>query len=221
MDGTARKRGRPAEEKITENQRRALAKLAAFIERHGFPPTMSELGDLLGITPASAHNLVKQLERKGYVRRHARKARNLQVLRQPEREFAPSVAVPVLGVVKAGPAMLAEENRVGTISVGRATLRGGNARGKLFALKISGDSMIDAGIQEGDLAIIQQQPIAEQGDIIVALLDGDATVKRLHISTESIELRPANDQYVPIVVQPDSDFRVLGKVVGVVSGYEV
>ncbi len=221
MVGTARKRGRPTEEKISENQRRTLAKLCVFIERNGFPPTMSELGDLLGITSASAFNLVKQLERKGYVRRHARKARNLQVLREPEQEFAASVAVPVLGTVKAGPTMLAEEHRVGTITVGRSTLRGGSSNGKLFALKISGDSMIEAGIYESDLAIVQQQPIAEHGDIVVALTDGEATVKRLYISSEVIELRAANKEYRPINIPPDCDFRVLGKVVGIVRGYEV
>lgn len=205
------------DDRISEAQQRTLRELSAFITRTGYPPTMSELGEVLGITAASAHNLVKQLERKGFVRRQPNRPRSLQVVREPEQSLAALVSVPVVGAVKAGPAMLAEENRLGTIMLPRSTVGTGKQRGRLFALRVTGDSMIDAGIRDGDFVIVRQQPIAESGEIIVALVDGAATVKRLHISDESIELRAANEAYAPIVVQPDSDFRVLGKLVNVTS----
>ncbi|WP_372716001.1 LexA family protein, partial [Novipirellula sp.] len=103
-------RGRPRQTEITEGQSRALDVLSAAIDRHGIAPTMTELGDRLGISAASAHQLVLQLERKGYVARQPRKARSLRVLRRPSQTLASMTSVPMLGVVKAGPAMLAEEN---------------------------------------------------------------------------------------------------------------
>jgi len=172
---------------------------------------MSELGAKLGITSASAHNLVGQLERKGFVRREPRKARSLSVIREPEQSIETQVPVPLLGKVTAGRMMLAIENRIGIVMVNRNITQ----RGLCFALKFSGDSMIEAGIRDGDFVIVRQQPIAENGQIIVALVNDESTVKRLFISDELIELRPANKKYSPIVIQPDSDFRVLGKVVGI------
>ncbi len=211
MVGNGKKRGRPVEDQITEVQQRTLRELAAFIEWMGYPPTMSELGAKLGITSASAHNLIMQLERKGFVRREPRKARSLSVVREPEQSIETQVPVPLLGKVTAGPTMLAVENRIGNVMVNRNITK----RGRCFALKVTGDSMIEAGIREGDFVIVRQQPIAENGEIIVALVNDESTVKRLFISEELIELRPANKEYSPIVVHPDSDFRVLGKVVGI------
>lgn len=215
MVGKGKKRGRPVEDQITEVQKRMLNELSAFISEVGYPPTMSELGEKLGITSASAHNLVKQLERKGFVRREARKARSLLVVRDAGQSPDDLITVPLLGVIKAGPAMLAEEHRLGTITVHRSMIRGVVSYERCFALKISGDSMIDAGIRDGDFVIVRQQPLAESGEIIVAMLSDEATVKRLFISDDAIELQPANRDYSPIVVPMDSDFRVLGKVVGV------
>src|SRR5690606_30048787 len=104
-------------EQITEGQTRALDELSAAIDRTGIALTMSELGARLGISSASAHQLVMQLERKGYVRREPRKARSLRIVRRPRTDIARSVRVPIIGVVKAGPAMLAEENLLGEVSV--------------------------------------------------------------------------------------------------------
>ncbi len=212
MVGKGRKRGRPVEDQITEVQKRTLKELSTFIDWMGYPPTMSELGEKLGITSASAHNLVKQLERKGFVRREARKARSLSVvIRDPIHSVETEVPVTLLGEIKAGPAMLAVENQLGQVMVNKNITRGG----RCFALRVNGDSMIDAGIRDGDYVIVRQQPIAESGEIIVAIIDDESTLKRLYISDERIELRPANKEYSPIVVRPDSDFRVLGKVISV------
>ncbi|TWU54970.1 LexA repressor [Rubripirellula tenax] len=205
------KRGRPSQAEITKGQSRALDELSAAIDRHGIAPTMTELGDKLGITAASAHQLILQLERKGYVARQPRKARSLRVLRRPSQTIESMVSVPLIGVVKAGPAMLAEENCLGEVMVA-SDLAG---RGSCFALQISGDSMKGADMRDGDVVIVRRQLIAENGEIVVALIDDEATVKRLEVEDGAIRLLPENRKYKPIEVQPDSDFRVLGKVIGV------
>jgi repressor LexA len=211
MNRSERRRGRPPVEQITEGQTHALDELSAAIDRTGIALTMSELGAKLGISSASAHQLVMQLERKGYVRREPRKARSLRVVRRPFTAIARSVTVPIVGVVKAGPAMLAEENLLGEVSVA-ADLVGSQP---CFALQINGDSMKGADILDGDIVIVRRQQLAENGEIVVALIDDEATVKRLEIEDGEIRLLPENRKYKPIEVDPDCDFRVLGKVISV------
>jgi len=206
-----RKRGRPQEVQITDAQRRTLTEVRDFIAKRGFPPTMNELGERLGVASASAHQLVKQLERKGYLKRQPRKARSLSVVREPQSPLASFVAVPLVGLVKAGAAMLAEENPLGEILVDAAVA----GRGPCFALTISGDSMIDAGIHDGDVVIVRRQPVAESGEIVVALLGDEATVKRLLIEGDVIELRAENKRYKPIPVSGETEFRLLGKVIAI------
>jgi len=196
---------------ITEHQRRTLREIRDFIARKGYPPTIQELAEILGITHASAHAQVNQLVRKGYLKREPRKARGLAVVREPEDDITDLVPVPILGRVAAGQPLFAEENIIGEVLV-----EGGTAsRGRCFALVVDGDSMIKADIHEGDLVIVRQQPVAESGDIVVALLGEEATVKRLYIREEKIELRPENPKYPPIPIGPSEDLRILGKVVGV------
>lgn len=211
MKPTKPGRGRPRQNEITEGQSRALDELSAAIDRNGIAPTMTELGEQLGITAASAHQLILQLERKGYVRRQPRKARSLRVIRRPSQSIGSMKSVPLIGVVKAGPAMLAEENRLGEVMVASDLV----GRGQCFALEISGDSMKDADMRNGDVVIVRRQLIAENGEIIVAMIDDEATVKRLETDDGVVRLMPENRKYKPIEVQPDSDFRVLGKVIGV------
>jgi repressor LexA len=172
---------------------------------------MKELADILGISHASAHGQVSQLVRKGYLKREARKARGIVILRDPEDDVPDLVAVPIVGRVAAGQPILAEENIVGELLV-----EGGVARsGRCFALEVAGDSMVDAGIRERDLVVVREQAVAENGDIVVALLEDEATVKRLFIRDEKIELRPENPNHRPIPVGPDDGLRILGKVVAV------
>ena len=166
-------------------QDRALRVLRALLQAQGFPPTVQELASELGIAGASAHELLKSLKGKGYVRRAQGKARSLELLARPDDRATGLVAVPVVGRVAAGAPTLAAENVVGEILV-----EGSVARGRCFALEVQGDSMIEAGIEDGDYVIVRQQPIAKSGEIVVALLDGEATVKRLKIVRDLISLRP-------------------------------
>ncbi len=211
MTAKRKRPGRPAEERITDAQREALSHLSDFTARNGFPPTMQELGQLLNISGASAHQLALQLERKGYVTRQPRQARSLKVVREADQEPKVLVGVPILGRVAAGPAMLAEENVEGQVMV-EGSLVG---RGSCFALVITGDSMINAGIREGDIVIVRQQPVAESGEIVVALLGDETTVKRLFIQGDRIELRPENKRYKPIPMTGNQDSRILGKVIAI------
>ena len=204
-------RGRRPVREITGPQRRTLQKLQRFVEQRGFPPTIMELADILGISHASAHDQVNQLVRKGYLRREPRKARGLAIIRDPENEMPDMVSVPIVGEVAAGQPILAQENIIGEVLVeGRLALSG-----RCFALEIAGDSMVDAGINDQDFVVVRQQPVAESGDIVVALLGDEATVKRLYIRDEKIELRPENPEHQPIPIGPDDGFCILGKVVAV------
>ncbi len=117
--------------------------------------------------------------------------------------------VPIVGRVAAGPPILADENIIGEVLVDSRVAR----HGRCFALEVQGDSMIDADIDDGDLVVVRQQPLAESGDIVVALLGEEATVKRLYIRDETIELRPENTSHRPITVGPEDELRILGKVV--------
>jgi repressor LexA len=214
MDGKAPGRGRRPVETLTEPQRRTFGVVQEFMRCHGFPPTIQDLAELLGISTASAHQQISHLIRKGYISRQGRKARGLSIIRQPQNEVAALTPVPLLGTVPAGPALLAEENKVGEVLVDESIAR----RGPCFALTVSGDSMIKAGIHDGDVVIVRQQPLAQSGEIVVALVDGEATVKRLCIQGDRIELRPENPKHRPIHIDPEGQLRILGKVVAVRRG---
>ncbi len=204
-------RGRRPVEEITDTQINALKEIRRFTNHRGFPPTIKELADILGISHASAHGQVNQLVRKGYLKREARKARSLAIVREPEDTLSVMTAIPIVGRVAAGRPILAVENIVGEIMVEGRIARSG----RCFALEVAGDSMVNAGIRERDLVVVREQPVAENGDIVVALLEDEATVKRLFIRDEKIELRPENPKHRPIPVGPDDGLRILGKVIAV------
>lgn len=200
--------------KLTRGQKRVLAALVDSIKTHGYPPSTRELAEALGIKAPSVHEQLRKLEAKGFIRREKNRARSIEILRShpqelsPSQESAPSLRVPVVGTIAAGVPILANENRLGEVEV-----RGVRAgRGSLFALRVQGDSMIECGIEPDDFVIVRQQPVAERGDIVAALLGDEATVKRLKIDADSVQLLPENRSYRPIDVTAREDFRILGKV---------
>ena len=205
------RRGRRPIEGLTETQQRVFRAVRDFIAQRGFPPTAKELGEVLDVSSATAHEQVGQLVRKGYLQREPRKARGLSILRDPDDKPADLVSVPLLGMVPAGSPLLAEENVLGDVMIDRSLA----STGRCFALRASGDSMQGAAIRDGDVVIVRQQPVAENGDIVVALRNNEATVKRLSIRGHTIELRPENSEYDPIAIGPDDDMRILGKVIAV------
>ncbi len=202
---------------LTDSQRSLLAAIEEFRMREGIPPTTRELAEMLGMAAASVHEQIRRLERKGFIRRRARQARSLEVVRLPEEcsSTGPTrlVRVPVLGRIAAGEPLLAVEGHDEAIYVDADSI----GTGQFFALRVKGDSMIDAGIHEGDLVVVRRQPVASSGDIVAALLGDEATVKRLRIGRDGVFLIPENERYQPITVTLRDDFRVLGVVVSVVS----
>lgn len=205
------KPGRKPTTEITDAQLRTLKAIRRFVDQRGYPPTAAELGEMLNITSASAHDQIGQLVRKGYLKREPGKARGLAIVREPVGPVLGLVSVPVIGRVAAGVPILADENVIGEVLVESSVASGG----RFFALEVQGDSMKGAGINEGDTLIVRQQPVSESGDIVVALLEDEATVKRLYIQNDRIELRPENPKYKPMPIGPDDDLRIVGKVVAV------
>ena len=207
-----RSRGRPTIETLTSAQEVVLNELDAWLKRESHSPTMRELADRLDQGASSVFKMVQQLERKGYVARTAGKSRSLTVLRSANVNLpAGLVSIPLLGTVAAGVPLFAPENQLGELLVDASTV----SKGRHFALTVSGQSMSGAGISSGDVLIVRQQALAEHRDIVVALLNNEATVKRLHHRDGEIKLLPENKKFKPIPVGPEDDFRILGKVVGV------
>jgi len=202
--------GRSKTEKITPLQRETLEEICRYIDAKGYPPTVKELSVTFGISHSSVHERINQLVRKGYLKREGRKARGLTVVKRPKDMAADLVAVAVVRTVAAGEPVLAEGNIVGEVLIDAATVKSG----EFFALRASGDSMTGAGINDGDLIIVRRQQLAENGDIVVAVLNGETTVKRLRLEDRRIELVPENPGLAPVKVRPEDDLRILGKVVG-------
>lgn len=215
MNGPPKRRGRPPVATLTDPQRRAFRAVSDFIARHGYPPTAQELADVLGMSAPSAWTLVSQLVRKDYLKRESNKARGLSIVR--EVDDAPTkvelVPVPIVGRVAAGVPIFANENIIGEILVENTVVKGDSC----FALRVAGQSMANAGIADKDVIIVRRQPLAENRDIVVAVIGDEATVKRLSFQGPRIELLPENPRFKPMVVGPDDDFRILGKVIAIRS----
>lgn len=202
---------------LTERQQAVLAFVHEHLELHNYPPSVREIGDAVGLaSPSSVHAHLNTLEEKGYLRRDPTKPRALEVARDPDTmlELKPSVArnVPLVGEIAAGAPIVAEE-RVDSVYPLPKDLVGD---GTLFMLKVRGESMIEAGVFDGDLVVIREQPQVEQGDMCAALIDGEATVKFFRrTKSGEIFLDPANAAYDPIPVTAAQDARIMGKVTAV------
>jgi repressor LexA len=206
---------------LTARQREVLAFVRSFTERHGAPPTVREIGERFGFTARAAFDHLRALERKGMLYRRVTDKRVSRTLVLSERLPARRPAtreIPVLGRIAAGTPLFAEENREDSIPVRPEWFaRQGE---DLFALRVRGDSMIDAHIMDGDLVLVRRQDSAQPGDVVAALLDSEATVKRFAREGQSIVLRPEHPTMKPIVVAPGSaDFKILGKVIGLIRGF--
>ena len=173
----------------------------------GRPPTVREVMEAFGFrSPQTAREHLDGLVQAGFLKKEPGVARGFRL---PGRGEAPTVMVPLLGRVPAGPLDTAIEDLEGHLPVQTRS-----DPGELFSLRVRGDSMKDAGIFDGDIVIVRRQPRAESGEIVVALIGDEATVKRLRLRRDRVELHPENDAYQPIVPDP-SDVKVLGRVVEV------
>src|SRR5438874_12460057 len=205
-----------AKEPLTDRQRAVLEFISQSIERRGYPPTLREIGEHMGIRSTNGVNdHLKALEKKGYLEREDLKSRALRPISfDGAGPTGNMVDVPILGRVAAGEPILALEQAEDTVKVDRFFL---GASKEVFALKVSGDSMIEAGIYYNDFIFVKKQLTANRGDIVVAMINDEATVKYFHPEADQIVFKPANHRLQPIVVKR-RDFKsvnVIGLVVGV------
>ncbi|WP_029288797.1 transcriptional repressor LexA [Cellulomonas sp. HZM] len=223
---------------LTARQRLVLETIRSSVETRGYPPSMREIGEAVGLnSPSSVKHQLMALERKGYLRRDPNRPRAIEVVHpddsrgvglrpgwvregardgapfvtddEPERDGAPTPSyVPVVGRIAAGGPILAEQVVEDVFPLPRQLV----GDGELFLLKVSGDSMIEAAICDGDWVVVRRQPVAENGEIVAAMIDGEATVKTLRRTDGHVWLLPQNSSYAPI---PGDDAVVLGRVVSV------
>jgi repressor LexA len=202
---------------LTSRQRDVLDFIRSFTARNGVPPTVREIGTKFQVTPRAAFDHLRALERKGMLQRRATTGRSSRMLMAVDSAPGGYRRVPILGRIAAGAPLLAEENREGEVPIAAAALPGGD---EVFALRVRGDSMIEAHICDGDLVLVRRQDSAQPNDIVVAMVEGEATVKRFRRDGERVVLKPEHPTMAPIVVDPrEQHVRVLGKVVGLLRGF--
>ncbi len=206
-------------EDLTARQKRILDFIRGWVERHGYPPSVREIGEAVGlVSPSSVAYQLKELEKKGYLRRDPNRPRAVDVRTptelSPEEEAAERAAhpapayVPLVGRIAAGGPILAEQSIEDVFPLPRELV----GEGTLFLLQVKGNSMLDAAICDGDWVVVRQQPTADSGDIVAAMLEGEATVKTYRQRDGHIWLMPQNDAFEPI---PGDDATILGRVVAV------
>ncbi len=219
--------GAPDGDGLTARQRLVLRTIRASVETRGYPPSMREIGEAVGLTsPSSVKHQLSALERKGYLRRDPNRPRAIEVVHPddsrpvvpwtgggdqdvPERDQVPAPAyVPLVGRIAAGGPILAEQVVEDVFPLPRQLV----GEGELFLLAVRGDSMVDAAICDGDWVVVRRQPVAENGEIVAAMIDGEATVKTLKRADGHVWLMPANRAYSPIDGDESS---ILGRVVSV------
>jgi len=193
---------------LTERQKTILDFLKSFLNENGYPPTVREIGAQFNIQWAAAKNHLKALDAKGYIRLNQYKSRGIEVLglRQTEGFMAP-----VVGNIRAGSPVLAVEDISSHILLDKSLFTSERA----FTLRVSGDSMIDAGILDGDFIVVNPQNDLHNGEIGVVLIDEEATVKRFYKSNGKITLKPEN-RHMEAVLYSSGSISILGKVIGVI-----
>jgi len=220
--------GAPDGDGLTARQRLVLRTIRTSVERRGYPPSMREIGEAVGLTsPSSVKHQLSALERKGYLRRDPNRPRAIEVVHPddsravlpwtgagadpdvPEHDRVPAPTyVPLVGRIAAGGPILAEQLVEDVFPLPRQLV----GEGELFLLAVRGDSMIDAAICDGDWVVVRRQPVAENGEIVAAMIDGEATVKTLKRADGHVWLMPANRAYSPI---DGDEASILGRVVSV------
>ena len=198
---------------LSAKQQLILDFLKKEIKKNGYPPTVREICDAVGLSSTSTvHSHLESLERKGYIRRSPTKNRSTEILEDNFYNNQELVYVPIIGKVAAGVPILAEENIEDTFPIPLDHIKNDTC----FMLHVKGDSMIDEGIFDGDLVLVRQQQTASSGDIVIALIDDSATVKTFFREDNCIRLQPANKAFAPMLMD---DCEILGKVVGLYRRY--
>ncbi len=198
---------------LTPRQQKVLDFITSYLDDRGSPPTLREIARHLRVSGTlGVMKHLEALERKGFIRKHPGSSRGIEVIGR-----AAAVPLPVVGTVRAGALQPAVEDIEGYVAVDRGRIRGEGC----FFLRVKGDSMINAAIREGDLALVRPQPAASNRDIVVAMIDGEATLKRFYRGKDHIRLQPENPNMEAIIVRPgEGEVVIVGKVVGIYREYE-
>ena len=207
-------------EDLAPRQREVLEVIASWVQQRGIPPSLREIGDVLGIRSTNGvADHIKALVRKGYIERVSGSgiARGLRLTAKCTGTFHESstVVVPIVGQVAAGAPILAQENYDGSIHVDSSMVPAGST---VFALRIRGDSMIGDGILDGDTVFVKQQSTARKGEIVIAMVEDEATCKRFYNEGDHVRLQPSNPDMAPILVAANQPLVLLGVVVGLYRG---
>lgn len=203
---------------LTSEQQRVYSFIVKHCKDTGFPPTVREIAEGLGYkSPNNVRQHLRLIEQKGYIRLLAGKARGIEITSaaSEDRFEDESTSVPLIGTVAAGKPITAIENVDGYVTLDRSIFKGEG----LFALKIRGDSMTGMGILNGDIVVVRRKSTAEHGEVVVVIIDGDATLKRFIKEGGKILLRAENPAYSDIVLSSINSIQIAGKLVGVIRKY--
>jgi repressor LexA len=201
---------------LTHRQQEILEFISKYIQDVGYPPSIREIGDEFGIGSLRGVTVhLDALAKKGYIERE-KTPRSIRIIHPAYQSSQRTTMLPLVGTIAAGVPISAEENVEDLIPVPSEMVKNVN---NAFLLKVKGDSMIGDGIVPRDLVIVKPQQTANQGDLAAVMIEGEATVKRIHYEGQTVKLMPSNPAYEPIVISSE-DARVIGKVVGLIRDYE-
>ena len=199
---------------LTERQKEILDFICKYIGENSFPPTIREIAGKFGITAKGAYDLVTALQKKNVIKFSNNKSRTIEIVEKESEQGGNVTSIPLLGTIAAGLPILSEENIEKMIPVAKSMLRTGK---NYFALKVRGDSMIEAGILEGDIAIIESCTTCENGEIVVAVIEDSITLKRFYKETNRVKLQPENKNYKTLYYQ---NIRIAGRLKGLIRTYK-
>ena len=199
---------------LTKRQKEVLSFIANHINKHSYPPTIREIADYFSISVKGAYDHIAALKRKNCLRQDGNRSRTMALTETKEDENSKMLLkIPIVGTVAAGVPILSEENWEGTLTLHRPSLKKNRV---YFAVKVRGDSMTGAGIMDGDMAVIEKQNVAANGEIVVAVVDEAVTLKRFYRESSRIKLQAENPDYKPIYCQ---DVRILGRLAQIIRQY--
>jgi repressor LexA len=197
---------------LTQRQREVFNFIREFIRLNRYPPTIREIATYFGFSVKGSYDHVKALEKKGFLICHENRSRAIEITRDADADREEVASVPLLGNVAAGKPLFAEENLQGYVQVPASSL-GSSTH---FALQVKGDSMRDAGIMDGDVVVVKQQSTAENGDIVVAMVDDAVTLKRFFMEKNRVRLKAENPKYPSLYTQ---NVRILGRLAFLMRSY--
>jgi len=199
---------------LTKRQKEVLSFIANHINKHSYPPTIREIAEHFSISVKGAYDHIAALKRKNCLKQDGNRSRTMALTETKEDENSKMLLkIPVVGTVAAGVPILSEENWEGTLTLHRPSLKKNRV---YFAVKVRGDSMKGAGIMDGDMAVIEKQSVAANGEIVVAVVDEAVTLKRFFKESSRIKLQAENPEYKPIYCQ---DVRILGRLAQIIRQY--